>query len=553
MNERHGRPWPSYLLGLAAIGAIVAAYLVVGPPSETTASETRIVTAQRGVVQSTVSGSGNVEAAKQLDLGFKTSGVVHRIYVAQGQHVVEGQLLAELDPGSAEVTLEQARATLKTAEATLAKEEETDGEGSSSTGSGTAGRTGATAASVENATLAYQPGDGTAANGTPANGQEPSTQEQTKTETSATEAPSSTNGAPSSNKGTSAPSTSSNNTSGGGSSSSTTNPSSNSKNPSRGGTNEKSVSTTPSTSTTSSSDTKLSSAAKAANIASASAAVKSDKLAVQSDEQALANTKLYAPETGTLVSLSGEVGETVSATGTTKASSSSGSEGAGSSSSSSAAAALGGGGTGSSGNSGSGSSDSSSSSFAVLSDLSSMQLVVSIGESEIDEIKEGQPATVTIEALEGRKLAAEVSAISTLPTSTSGVVSYDVTFALSQLTEGLKPGMSATAEVVVKQAEGVNLPTSAVTGGTVTVLQSGKQVRRSVVTGLAGNSSTIVISGLKAGEQVLLPAARSSNSSSSLLSRLGSRLGGGGLGGGGLGGGGALRRAGGFAAGPLGG
>jgi hypothetical protein len=106
---------------------------------------------------------------------------------------------------------------------------------------------------------------------------------------------------------------------------------------------------------------------------------------------------------------------------------------------------------------------------------------------------------------------------------------------------GLKPGMSATAEVVVKQAEGVNVPTTAISGGSVTVVRSGKDVRQRVSTGLAGNTSTILLSGLKAGETVVLPAAISTSSSTSLTSRLGSRLGGGGLGGGGgfVGGGGA--------------
>ena len=119
------------------------------------------------------------------------------------------------------------------------------------------------------------------------------------------------------------------------------------------------------------------------------------------------------------------------------------------------------------------------------------------------------------------------------------MVSYDVTFQLDQMAAGLKPGMSATAEVVVKQTEGVNVPTSAISADSVTVEQSGKQVRRRVVTGLAGNTSTIVLSGLKAGETVVLPAATSSSSSTSLTSKLGSRIGGGGLGGGLAGGGGA--------------
>ena len=109
---------------------------------------------------------------------------------------------------------------------------------------------------------------------------------------------------------------------------------------------------------------------------------------------------------------------------------------------------------------------------------------------------------MTVEALEGRKLAAHVSEVAILSTSDSGVVSYDVTFQLDQMAPGLKPGMSATAEVVVKQAEGVNVPTSAISAGTVTVVRGGKQVRQRVVTGLAGNSSTIILSGLKAGEKV---------------------------------------------------
>jgi membrane fusion protein, macrolide-specific efflux system len=97
--------------------------------------------------------------------------------------------------------------------------------------------------------------------------------------------------------------------------------------------------------------------------------------------------------------------------------------------------------------------------------------------------------------------------------------------------------MSATAEVVVKQAEGVNVPTSAITADSVTVQHDGKQVRQRVTTGLAGNTSTIVLSGLKAGETVVLPAA-STTSSSSLTSKLGGRTGAGGIGGGGIGAGG---------------
>ena len=447
--HRSSPQWLNYLLGLLCVGAITTAILVVGPASGSQTSQSRTATVARGVVQSTVSGSGNLQAASQLNLGFKTSGTVTHIYVTQGKQVAQGQLLATLDPQSAEVTLEQARASLQAAEASLAQEEENNGEtsaGQSSGGSGTS-RAGAGAGS-----------------------------------------------------------------------------------------------TTTSTTTSAAAKPTISTATREANLSSARAAVKSDELTVRGDEEAVQDTKLYAPEDGTIASLSGLLGEVVSASGTTRASSSSSS----SSSSGSGASAAGGASSsgrsaaGSSSSSGSsGSSGSSSSPFAILSDLSRMRLVVALSESEIGSVRVGQIATVTVEALEGRtpegtgKLAAHVSEVAILSTSASGVVSYDVTFQLDQMESGLKPGMSATAEVVVKQAEGVNVPTSAISAGSVTVVRSGKDVPQRVVTGLAGNSSTIVLSGLKAGETVVLPEASSTSSStSSLTSRLSGRTGGGALGGG---------------------
>lgn len=437
MTERTRASWPVYALGALSAGAVVIAILVVGPAAGGSSAVTRTAVAAEGVVQSTVSGSGNLQASSQLDLGFKTSGVVSEIYVSQGQHVTEGQLLAELNPKSAEVTLEQSRAALQAARASLAQVEEDGGETQSGSRSSTgqAGTTGQTGAQSTTA----------------------------PTESEAT---------------------------------------------------------------------------REANVASARATVQSDKLSVEGDEQALADTRLYAPKTGTIVSLAGEVGESVSAQGTTRASSSASSSGGSGTSGSGTGAAAGASSSGRSsaatgsssatgGSSGSGSS--SGSAFAVLSDLASMQLVAPLSESEIGAVKAGQVATVTVEALSETKLAAHVAEVATLSTSNSGVVSYDVTFQLDQMAAGLKPGMSATAEVVVKQAAGVNVPTSAISAGSVTVLHGSTRERRRVVTGLAGDSTTIILSGLRAGEKVLLPTATSTGTGTGgLSSRLGGRLGGGG-------------------------
>jgi multidrug efflux pump subunit AcrA (membrane-fusion protein) len=520
MTQRRGAPWLNYLLGALCVGAILAAILVVGPAAESQKAVTRTAKAVRGVVQSTVSGSGNLQAASQLNLGFKTSGTVTKINVTQGQHVTQGQLLATLDPQSAEVTLEQAKAALQSAEANLAREQETDGESSGNSGAGN-GASAATA-SVHRASMTALPATGDQPAGPPSASTTPAATTPS-TPTATTPTPSTSDTAPTA---TTTPAATKK-------SETPVNRSTSRKTKAPRKTEDEEASATPSTS-------KLSTATREANIASARAAVRSDQLTVQSDEEAVQNTKLYAPEDGTIVTLSGQVGEVVSASGTTRASSdSSSSDSSGSGASATGISATGRSATNSSATSSS--SDSSSSSFAVLSDLSSMQLVVALSESEIGNVRVGQIATVTVEALNGAKLAAHVHEVATLSTSSSGVVSYNVTFQLDQMTAGLKPGMSATAEVVIKQAEGVSAPSSAISGGSVTVLQSGKQVRRSVVTGLAGNSSTIILSGLKAGETVVLPAATSTSSSTSLTSRL-SRLAGAG---GGLGGGGGLAGAGG--------
>jgi multidrug efflux pump subunit AcrA (membrane-fusion protein) len=532
MTEHTGRPWLNYLLGLLCVGAVVAAVLVVGPASGSQTAVTRTAKASLGVVQATVSGSGNLQPASQLNLGFKTGGTVTHIYVTQGEHVTEGRLLAELDPSSAEVTLEQARANLQAAQAKLAQEEETGGEPSKSQGSTS---TPAAASAVATSSSTQSPTDASPEHAGEGSGEEDS---ENAGEGAGKRAAGTGEGAGKRAAGTgeskqAKPETQS--------------PKSNPSNSSSSNTN----SSDSDTSSPSSTATTLSTATREANLASARAAVKSDELTVKTDEEAVADTKLFAPQDGTIVTLSGQVGEVVSASGTTKASSDSGSSSSGSSGS--GASATGGssasarsGASSSSGSTGSSaSSGSSSTAFAVLSDLSSMHLVVALSESEIGNVKVGQIATVTVEALSGRtpggtsKLAAHVSEVATLSTSSSGVVSYDVTFQLDQMTDGLKPGMSATAEVVVKQAEGVSVPTSAISGGSVTVVRAGKDVRRPVVTGLAGNTSTIVLSGVKTGETVVLPAAVSTSSATSLTSRL-SRLagGGGGLSGGGLGGGG---------------
>jgi membrane fusion protein, macrolide-specific efflux system len=137
-----------------------------------------------------------------------------------------------------------------------------------------------------------------------------------------------------------------------------------------------------------------------------------------------------------------------------------------------------------------------------------MTMTVAFSESDISKVKVGQPATVTLDALTGVELGAHVSAISTVGTTSSSVVSYNATLTLDQSDSKVKPGMSASASVIVGQAQGVTLPNSAVTGtgsvSTVNLLQNGTTVQRQVIVGVRGDTRTQIVSGLRAGDQVVV-------------------------------------------------
>ena len=237
--------------------------------------------------------------------------------------------------------------------------------------------------------------------------------------------------------------------------------------------------------------------AKQANVTQQESSVAQAQANLTAAQLTLSQTTLKAPVTGTVTQVNGVVGAMTSGGGTTVVSSSS-------SSSSSA--------------SGSGSSTTG---FVVLTNVSGLQVTAGFSETDVAKIKDGQPAAVTVDALPGTKLAAHVVAIDTTATVVSNVVTYNVTFAFDNPTPAaVKPGMTAEVDVIVAEADNVvHVTSSAVTGtgtnGSVTVLVGKQQTVRPVVVGLRGDTTTEIVSGLKAGETVVLPTLNISSSSSS--------------------------------------
>ena len=87
------------MLGLAAVfaAAVLLAILELGPPTSSARTAKETITAANGVVQSTVTGTGNLEPGTDVEANFQTSGTLQHLYVKEGDHVSKGELIATLD------------------------------------------------------------------------------------------------------------------------------------------------------------------------------------------------------------------------------------------------------------------------------------------------------------------------------------------------------------------------------------------------------------------------------------------------------------------------
>src|SRR5204863_2339185 len=97
-------------------------------------------------------------------------------------------------------------------------------------------------------------------------------------------------------------------------------------------------------------------------------------------------------------------------------------------------------------------------------------------------------------------------------TTTNNVVSYATTVLVTNAPAGLKPGMSATVAIAVETRSNVlEVSTAAITTqqGTsyVNKLVGGKPVQTEVTTGLQGDSTTELTSGVTAGDQLEIQTA----------------------------------------------
>jgi RND family efflux transporter MFP subunit len=150
----------------------------------------------------------------------------------------------------------------------------------------------------------------------------------------------------------------------------------------------------------------------------------------------------------------------------------------------------------------------------IVADLTRLQVDAFVDETDIGRVKLGQRAEVTVDAYPDRPFSGRVEKIASSATLQENVVTYNVTIALSDPGELLKPDMTASVNITVEKREKVlAVPVDAVKqsaqGTTVTVMeQQGKQTPIykvvPVEVGISDEQYTEITRGLQEGQVVVL-------------------------------------------------
>jgi HlyD family secretion protein len=147
-----------------------------------------------------------------------------------------------------------------------------------------------------------------------------------------------------------------------------------------------------------------------------------------------------------------------------------------------------------------------------VASLDSMQLPVQVDELDLPSIKDKMKADVKIDSLAGRTYQGEVNQVSTVGTTTNGVTFYTVVLSVPNNNNMLKYGMTATAEIIIKNKENVLLlPIEALQSSQGKRYVSLKkadgtvELKHEIKIGIRSKTQVEITSGLKEGDKVVVP------------------------------------------------
>ncbi|HVL00665.1 MAG TPA: efflux RND transporter periplasmic adaptor subunit [Dongiaceae bacterium] len=148
-----------------------------------------------------------------------------------------------------------------------------------------------------------------------------------------------------------------------------------------------------------------------ADKASAKASVAQAQAALELDQTNLAKAKVHSPISGVVLNRAVELGQTVAATFE--------------------APLL----------------------FTLAEDLTKMELHVGVDEADVGLVKAGQSASFTVDAYANRRFPAQILQVRYGSQEVDGVITYETVLNVDNRDLSLRPGMTATAEIIVQQVK----------------------------------------------------------------------------------------------------
>ena len=134
---------------------------------------------------------------------------------------------------------------------------------------------------------------------------------------------------------------------------------------------------------------------------------------------------------------------------------------------------------------------------------------ISLNEVDVAQVKTGQKATLTFDAVPDLTLTGEVAEIDSLGTVSQGVVTYNVKIVFDTQDERVKPAMSVSAAIITKTKTDVLLVSNSAIKQQGDIFyveimtETGTPQQQTVVTGLSNDTMTEIVSGLSEGDKVI--------------------------------------------------
>jgi HlyD family secretion protein len=114
--------------------------------------------------------------------------------------------------------------------------------------------------------------------------------------------------------------------------------------------------------------------------------------------------------------------------------------------------------------------------FTLAEDLTKMKLSVDVDEADIGQVREGQKATFRVDAYPDRTFGSQVTEVRSTSTTTNGVVTYKTILSVDNAERLLRPGMTATAYIVVTEVPNALLVSNAAFRYVPPVLQTSRRL-----------------------------------------------------------------------------